>query len=145
LEGLERAGEVGGDLGVILVAGEPIAGVDIRAADDDDVVGLVPLSDAPGPGGAAAGVAGSAARGQGDAAEGDFLAVLEHAGDRARLPATPGVEVLPFAPPGDHGVVAAHDVNLGAGQFPGEGVAGDVVGVGVTGQEDLDVAHLEAE
>ena len=40
LEHLERLGEVVGDFGIVLVVDQPIAGVDVGAADDDDVVGL---------------------------------------------------------------------------------------------------------
>src|SRR6201999_3817630 len=94
---------------------------------------------------AAARVAGRLPGDQGDAAELDLVAVVEDAVDLARVPATRRVKVLALAPRGDHLVVAAHDEDLGAGRLLQSGVAGDVVGVGVAGEEDLDVGHLEAE
>ena len=90
-------------------------------------------------------MAGRPAGDQGDAAELDLVAVLQNAVDLAGLPAAGRVEVLALAARGDHLVVAAHHVDLGAGQLLQQGVAGDVVGVGVAGQQDLDVGHLEAE
>src|SRR5262249_18836069 len=127
------------------VTGQLVPGVHVRAADDDDVVGLATLTGLPRPGGTAPGVTGCATSRQGHVAESYRVAVVEHAVDRARLPARPVVEVLTFAPRGDHPVVASHHVDLRARHFAGQGVACDVVVVCVTGEQDLDVTHLEPE
>src|SRR5262249_47777236 len=117
----------------------------IGTADHDDGVALARLIDAPGPGRAAAGVPGRTPGDQGHAAERDLVAVLEDAIHRAGFPPAPGIEVLALASRGDHGVVAAHHVDLGPGQLARERVAGYVVGVGMASEQDLDIAHLEAE
>src|SRR5262249_58499576 len=99
----------------------------------------------PGPRRATTRVAGRQSSDQGDAPEFDLVAVLQDAIHRAGDPAVGGVQVLTLAARGDDLVVAAHDVNLGPGQLLQPRVPRDVVLVGVAGQQDLDVGHLEAE
>ncbi len=107
---------------------------------------LSPLEVSPGPRRAAACVTGREAGYKGHAAELDFIAVFENSVDLAGLPAVDRIEILAFAARGNDAVVAAHHVDLGSRLLLQEGVAGDVVGVGVAGQQDLDVGHLvEAE
>src|SRR5581483_6332418 len=93
--------EVGGDLGVVLVADELKAGIDVGAADDHDIVLLAGVRDTPGPRGAAARVPGRETGDQRDAAELDFVLVLQHAIDLAGLPAAARVHVLALAARGD--------------------------------------------
>src|SRR4051812_2691309 len=50
----ESLGEVGGDFGVVGIVDEAKAGIDVGAADDDDIVGFSGVGRFPGPGGAAA-------------------------------------------------------------------------------------------
>ena len=145
LEDLEGLGKVGGDFGVVLVVDQLKPGIDVGAADDHDIVFLAAVLDAPGPRGAAARVAGRQTGDQRDAAELDFVAILQNAVDLARVPAAGRVQVLALAARGDDLVVAAHDIDLGAGQLLQQRVARDVVRVGMARQQDLDIGHLEAE
>src|ERR1043166_2556316 len=108
LEHLERSREILRDPQVLLVADELVARVDIRAADDDDVVFLPPIGDLPGPRRATARVAWRQSCHQRDAAELDLFLVFEDAIDLARRPAVGRVLVLPLAARCDHVVVAAH-------------------------------------
>jgi hypothetical protein len=76
--------------------------------------------------------------------------VVGHHDDRSprRIPVAAdveGLEVLPAAARGDHRVIAAHYTDLGPDRLLHSGVAGDVVGMGVAGQEHPDVGHVVTE
>ena len=79
---------VGGDLRIGLVVDELVAGIDVGAADDDDVKGAAVFLLVEGPGGGALGVAGGEVRGERGAAEGDRVAVVKDAVDLRRREAT---------------------------------------------------------
>ncbi len=72
---------VGGDLRIDLVADELVAGIDVGAADDDDVERAAGFGFVEGPGGGALGVAGGEVRGEHGAAEANRVAVVEDAID----------------------------------------------------------------
>src|ERR1700745_4109734 len=84
----ERFGKVVGDLRIIDVLDETIAGVNVRAADDDDLVAFAVVGGSPCPRGAAASVSGRAASNQSYAAELNGVSVIQDAIDGTRFPAT---------------------------------------------------------
>src|SRR5262245_53135604 len=117
LENLEGPDKVGGNLGVRLIIDQLEPRIDVRAADDDDIVGLAAVLDAPSPRSAPARVAGCEVGDQRDAPEFDLVAILQNAVNLARFPAAGRVQVLAHAAGGDDQVIAAHDIDLGAGQL----------------------------
>ena len=70
-----------GDFRVSLVIYKFVAGVDVGAADDDDVEGSSALLFVEGPGGGAFGVSRGEVRGKGGAAERDGVAVVKNVVD----------------------------------------------------------------
>ena len=148
LEDLKLVAVIGGDLGIGLVGDEFVAGVDVGAADDDDVKGATVFDFVEGPGGGAFGVAGGEVRGEGDAAEGDVIAVVEDAVNMRGREAhgfIGRVMEVGRATRLDDGNVLRHDVVFGAGETLDCCAAGAVVVVSVAYQEDFGVGELEAE
>ena len=62
-----------------------------------------------------------------DAPEFDFVAILQNAVNLARFPAAGRVQVLALAARSDDLVIAAHDIDLGAGHLLQQCVARNVV------------------
>src|SRR5665213_111504 len=134
--------------GIGLVAYEFVAGVHVGAADDDHVESAAGFGFVEGPGGGSLGVACGEVGGEDGSAEAHGVAVVEDTIDMCGRKVHGGicavVEVR-FAAGLDYGDIGVHDVIPGAGELLNARTSGAVIVVGVTDEEDFDVAEFEAE
>ncbi len=137
LEDRERLDVVLGDLRVVLVADQDVAGVHVRAADDDGVQRASAVRHLQRPGGAALRVAGRQVRHEPRAAEFDRVAVVQRPVHVRARPA--GRRALLLRD------VALHHHQLRAGLLLNDARRLVVIAVGVADQDDLGVGVLEAE
>ena len=124
---------------------EAKSGIDVPAADDDDVDELALVGSAEGPGGASAGVAWSFVRDQHDAAQLDAIAIVEDAIDMGGRIEVVGIEEVLCAAAFDNGNVGVHDHVFRVGHAQDGGAARVVIPVGVADEQDADVGETEAE
>ena len=119
LEHFEFLAVVLGDLRIGTVGNQLVAGIDVGAANDDDMEGATVFRLIEGPGGRAFGVARGKVRGQARAAKAYLLAVVQNAVDLCRREVHGLVgrvlEVV-FAARLDHGDIRIHDFILRAGR-----------------------------
>lgn len=141
----ERVGEVTGDLGIGGVLDQLIAWIHIRAANDHDVVLLARVGRLACPGGTTSCVAGSQMRGHGNAAQRDVIAVCQDAVDGAGGPARIDVEILALSACGNDRVVSTHDKDLSTGPLLQAGMASDMVGMSMAGQDDFYIRYFKTE
>src|SRR5262249_38330765 len=140
------------DSRVAFRASESVAGIDVGAANDYDVVDFLGSGGAVfrlhGPGGAAAGVTVGLVRDKRSATQGDLLAIVEHAIDFCRRIQILGdgaiVEVL-FAAGFDDRDICVHHHVFRPGQLLDPCATSAVVKMRVADQKNFDVGKLEAQ
>jgi hypothetical protein len=133
----ETAPVVLGNLGIVFVVDQDVAGINANAADDHDVIVSRSVSDLQCPCRATLGVSGRQPRYECHAAQLDLLTIPESLVDRMRFVLWPDVP--------ERWDILLHHHHLCPSQFLDERIAGHVVAVSVAAQQDFDIGEAEPE